>query len=71
MRGKKHTVFLNLLIPLKSASRAGEKPILTKLSKQKVSFPENCNFRKSSSRVGESSILKEATAELQKTSDFW
>ena len=32
------TVFLNLLRPLKSASRVGEKQILTKLSKKEVLF---------------------------------
>ena len=55
---EKNTVFLNLLKPQKSASRLGENLILTNLSKKKVSFPENCNFRKWSSRVGESSIFK-------------
>ena len=72
MREKKNIVVLNLLRPRKSAFRAGEKPILTKLSKEKVNFPENCNFRKSSSRVGgESSILKKKTVKVQKTSEFW
>ena len=70
MREKKDTVLLNLLRPLKSASRAGEKQILTKLSKKKVSFPENCNFRKWSSRVGESPILNKTTHKLQKSSEL-
>ena len=34
-------------------------------------FYENCNFRRSSSRVCESSIFKKKKIKLQKTSDFW
>ena len=67
---EKHTLFLNFMKPQKSASRAGEKQILTKLSNEKVSFPENCNFRKWSSRVGESSILNKKTLKLQKSSEL-
>ena len=67
---EKNTVFLNLLKPQKSASRLGEKQVLTKLSNKKVSFSENCNFRKWSSRVGESSILNKKTHNLQKSSEL-
>ena len=63
-------VFLHLLRPEKSASRLGEKQILTNLSKKKVSFPENCNFRKWSSRVGESPIFTKKTQKLQKSSEL-
>ena len=66
MRKKNNTVFLNFLKPQKSASRLGEKQILTNLSKKKVSFPENCNFRKWSSRVGESPILKKKHTQIAK-----
>ena len=67
---EKHLLFLNLLKPRKSASRAGKKQILTELSKKQMSFSENCNFRKSSSRVGESSILMEKVVKLQKSSEL-
>ena len=67
---KKIRVFLHLLRPEKSASRLGEKQILTNLGKKKVSFPENCNFRKWSSRVGESPILNKKTHKLQKSSEL-
>ena len=67
---EKNIVFLDLLRPQKSASRLGEKQILTNLSKKKVSFPENCNFRKWSSRVGESPILNKKTHKLQKSSEL-
>ena len=70
MRENNNTVFLNLLRPLKSAFRVGEKQILTKLSKKKVNFSENCNFRKSSSRVGESSILKKKWSNCKRQSIF-
>ena len=67
---EKNIVFLNLLKPQKSACRLGGKQILTNLSKKKVSFPENCNFRKWSSRVGESPILIKKTHKLQKSSEL-
>ena len=63
---KKKTVFLNLLKPQKSASGLGDKQILRNLSKKKVSFPENCNFRKRSSRVGESPILNKKHTQIAK-----
>ena len=63
---EKNKLFLNLLKPRKSASRVGEKQILTELSKKQVSFFENCNFKKSCSRVGESSILKKKIVKVQK-----
>ena len=37
---EKNTVLLNLLKPQKSASRLGEKQILTNLGKKKVNFPK-------------------------------
>ena len=37
---KQNTVFLNSLKPEESASRLGEKQILTKLTKNKVGFQE-------------------------------
>ena len=67
---QKNIVFLDLLRPQKSVSRVGEKQILTNLSKIKVSFPENCNFRKWSSRVGESPFLNKKTHKLQKSSEL-
>ena len=67
---EKNTFILNLLRPPKSASRLGEKQILTNSGKKKVSFPENCNFRKWSSRVGESPILNKKTQKLQKSSEL-
>ena len=70
MRQKKTQIFVNLPRPEKSASRAGEKQILRKLSERKQSFSENCNFRKSSSRLGESSILKKKQVKLQKSSEL-
>ena len=68
--GKKNTVFLHLLRPQKSASRVGEKQISTKVSKKKLSFCENYNFRKWSSRVGESPIFNKKTHKLQKSSEL-
>ena len=56
MRKNKNKLFLNLLKSRRSASRVGEKQVLTELRKKQASFSENCNFKKSCSRVGETLI---------------